>query len=140
MSAFTLCEACRRHVRTGDASCPFCGANVATVANEATVATEATQSPMHAAKGSSRALLYAIATSVAALSCESPRGPSVPSGGNAADAGTATTTTATATTTTTATGTVDPNCPKGPPQCFDRPPNMPYGCVFPDEACTGEIV
>jgi hypothetical protein len=60
MSKFAACAQCQRHVRLGDATCPFCGSGT-----ESLVA-RSFQTPV----GAKRAILFALGTSLAAACSE----------------------------------------------------------------------
>ena len=62
---FSPCESCERHIRVGEAACPFCGAAVGAVASVATGGSSAR--PLSRA-----ALLFTSATVVAACGSSAP--------------------------------------------------------------------
>lgn len=74
MSRLLLCDACSRHVRAGESSCPFCGAPVGAPAAE----------PVHELDGTvrySRAKLCALAAALAACNAARPAPAYTPNAG-----------------------------------------------------------
>src|SRR4051812_37293073 len=139
-----LCTGCRRHVRETDAACPFCGTNVAGAA-----ALGSAPFP----PGMSRAQMYALGAATAlGVACGGanatrPDGTVIdvasPDAGSSMPIATGSpTSTAPPFVTAQPTSTVrqppndDPSDPVNDPRRRNwrknRPPNAPYGCVFPD--------
>lgn len=155
MSAFVLCSSCKRHVRSGDVTCPFCDAAI--VVHDARA--------VERRRGLSRAKVYAlqavalatgVTTAALASGCGSSdsstnstdggsdtaqggdgqstdtgSGTDTATGGDTAGGDTASGDTGTSSDTATDDGGTDTNdtgfcCP-------------PYGCVFPHDGCVTRV-
>ncbi len=143
MSSLVLCSTCRRHVRLGATTCPFCSASI-------TSGEPGGGDRSLATRGLSRARMYAryaaIATGVAACGGSSSETSSTDAAGDAAtdtaasDTGAATDSRGDAS----GDGSVADAGADTPDTVSDAPPDTPccppYGCVFPDTACGGDLV